>query len=193
MDEKKNFRKINEKEKKIIFASLKYLSPNPSPILKKIEENLFIALRKITSKERVLKMFLIFDDLKKILTNVNSITNPCSAGIYFGFIKKGRFLISLEGAEYLYKHEKSIEFHQLKLNQAGEKSILYGNHISKNMILQIISQFNVNDLLLLFNSNKEFIAIAQARVDSESIQNLRPKEIIALNIIDKGYYLRKEQ
>lgn len=193
MNEKKNFRIINEKEKKIIFTSLKNLSPNLLPILKKIEENLFLSLINIASKERVLKIFLIFNDLKKILTKVNSFTIPCSAGIYFGFIKKGKFLISLEGAEYLYKQDNSIEFHQLILNQAGEKSILYGNHILKNMILPIISQFNVNDILLLFNSNKEFIAIAQARVNSEAIQNLPPKEIIALNIIDKGYYLRKEQ
>ena len=49
-------------------------------------------------------------------------------GVYFGFIKKNQFLLSLEGAEFLNKLNM---FQYLFVNDDGEKSVLYGNHIMK--------------------------------------------------------------
>jgi len=46
---------------------------------------------------------------------------------------------------------------------------------------------------LIFNRNDEIIALAQSKYNYQNIQKLKPKEIIAINLNDKGYYLRRNQ
>ncbi|MFX1277737.1 MAG: PUA domain-containing protein [Promethearchaeota archaeon] len=79
------------------------------------------------------------------------------------------------------------------VNDKGEKAILYGNIILKKMITNIHVNLKKKDFLLVFNQLNELIAIAQSQVDFEDIQNLEPNKSIAINLVDKGYYLRKKQ
>jgi hypothetical protein len=47
--------------------------------------------------------------------------------------------------------------------------------------------------LLIFNELNEILAIAQSKYESKNLQQLKPKDIIAFNLSDKGIYLRKKQ
>ncbi|MFX0059571.1 MAG: PUA domain-containing protein [Candidatus Hodarchaeota archaeon] len=193
MDKIKNFRKINKKEKKIIFDSIRDISPKFFPVFKEFEYNLFISVNELTSQEKPRKIFLVLDDIRKLLNNSNFENIICSAGLYLGFFKKGKFLLSLESLEFFHKHNTFSEFHRLLVNNKGERSILYGNDIIRSMILSAPYNFKKNDLILIVNENDELLALAQAKVDSENIQNLNPRSKIAYNLVDKGYYLRKKQ
>jgi ribosome biogenesis protein Nip4 len=57
----------------------------------------------------------------------------------------------------------------------------------------IPTELKKDDLLAVFNQNKETIAIARATIDSSSFQNLKLNQKVAQNLVDKGYYLRKRQ
>jgi ribosome biogenesis protein Nip4 len=61
-------------------------------------------------------------------------------------------------------------------------------------MIEIIPQNLKNkDFLLVFNNLSEIIGISQSRCDSQIIQTLNSKDIIATNLNDKGIYLRKPQ
>jgi ribosome biogenesis protein Nip4 len=193
MDTIKNFRKINEKEKKIIINSLREISPKLLSTFKEFEFNIYFSLIELKKFNKFPEIFLILGENNKIIKNPEIKNITCSAGLFLGYIKKGKFFVSLESVEFLYKKGKFSAFNQLYVNSKGEKAVLYGNDITKNMILKMPSNFKKNDFMIIFNASKEIIAIAKAQVNYDNIKNLKSKSKIAYNLVDKGYYLRKKQ
>jgi len=61
------------------------------------------------------------------------------------------------------------------------------------MIIKIPSNLEKKEFLLVFNRLNELIAIAQAQIGYKTSQNLNTSDLIALNLNDKGYYLRRKQ
>ena len=191
MTEIKDFRLINEIEKKIIIDSLSSFSTKLSNITSIIEYSFYISLN--PSKKEYPRVFLISKEIQEVINKFNLKSKVTSAGLYCGFIKKGKFYISLEGTEYFYNSGAFSNGNQIIVNEKGEKSILYGNNILKEMVLQIPNTLKKNDFLLVMNQNKELIAISTARCDNLTFNELKPKELIAMNLVDKGHYLRDKQ
>ncbi len=193
MVDPQNFRKINNIEKDIIFTSISDISSKLLPIIENLEKSLYISLEKLAEKNDYPKIYLISNELSKIIDKLNENDNIVFGGLYFGFIKKGRFFLSLEGVEFLYKNNIFSDFKKLYVNGKGEKSILYGNDILKSMIIKSPSNLKKDDFLVIFNELKEIIALGRSLLGYENIQILKPNEIIAINLSDKGLYLRKKQ
>jgi len=193
MIDSKNLRKINVIEKNIIFKSVSDISSNFLPIMESFRNFLYISLGELTEEKKYPNIYLISDELIKAVEGVNEKYDVVFVGLYFGFIKKGRFYLSLEGAEFLHKNNIISDFKKLYVNKKGEKSILYGNNILKNMIIKSPSNLKKDDFLVIFNELKEIIALGRSFIDNENIQNLKPNENIAINLTDKGLYLRKKQ
>ena len=193
MKDSETFRKINVIEKQIISASLSRISPLFLPILNEIEKFLFIKLSNQRSHIIYPNLYLFSEELHDLFQNLKTHADIISGGTNFGFIKKGEFYISLECAEYFYKKGTLLDFKHIRLSEKGEKSILYGNNITKNMYTTLPINLKKKDFLVVFNDSREIIAIAQSLVDTTNIQNLRPKDIVAINLCDKGYYLRRNQ
>ncbi len=193
MIESTNFRQINEIEKEIISKSLSKISPKIMQILIRSKKKLYISLIESNLKTNYPTIYLISNESLNRLDLIEFKTKIYSAGLYFGFIKKGDFYFSLEGAEFLYKQGIFSEFKRLHLNIKGEKSVLYGNNILKNMVIKTPSNLQKGDFLLIFNNMNEILAIAQSKVDSIVIQHLKPNDIIAFTLNDKGIYLREKQ
>jgi len=193
MNDLKDFREINSFEKKIIFHSL---STNSSKILQSLDDFqyfFYISFKQNKTKNNYPEVFLITKDQKRFLSLINVKNIIHSVGLYFGFFKKDTFLLSLEGAEFLYKDKIFSEFQQVILDKNGEKSFLYGNNILKSMIVKTPNNIKENSFLLVFNNLDEIIGIALSHINAKNIQSLKPKDIIAINLSDKGFYLRKNQ
>jgi ribosome biogenesis protein Nip4 len=135
-------------------------------------------------------IYLVPNKLSELVNRSKSIVY--SSGLYFGFIKKGEFFISLEGANFLHELDCFSDKQIIRVNKEGEKSVLYGNKISKKMISRTPLYLKKNTFIVILNAFNELIAIGQSQVDSEVIQRLDKNGIIALNFVDKGYYLRKQ-
>jgi len=193
MIESSHFRQINEIEKEVISKSLSNISPNYLQILKRSKKKLYISIIESNLKTEYPTIYLISDEFLKIINLSVFEDKIYSAGLYFGFIKKGSFYLSLEGAEFLYRQGILSDLKRIDLNQEGEKSVLYGNNILKNMVVKAPSNLQKGDFLLIFNNLNEILAIAQSKVDNKVLQNLKPNDIIATNLSDKGIYLRKKQ
>ena len=61
------------------------------------------------------------------------------------------------------------------------------------MVIKAPEKLKENGFLLVFNESSEIIAIARSNVNNKSLQDFSAKEIIAMNLNDKGFYLRKKQ
>ncbi|MHA2037781.1 MAG: hypothetical protein ACW98X_15205 [Promethearchaeota archaeon] len=154
---------------------------------------LYISFIEKKVKNNYPAIFLITNEQKKYLNFINSKNIIHSVGLYFGFIKKSTFFLSLEGAEFLYENKFFSESHHLILNKNGEKSFLYGNNISKKMVENVSKTLKHMDFLLVLNNRNEIIGISQSKYDHQIIPSLNPNDIIAINLSDKGNYLRKNQ
>ncbi|MHA1931275.1 MAG: hypothetical protein ACW96X_01980 [Promethearchaeota archaeon] len=193
MNDSENFRQINSYEKKIILRSFSANLSNVLQILDDLQYFLYISFKQKETKNNYPVIFLLTEDQKKFLKLINAGSTIYFIGLYFGFIKKDNFLLSLEGAEFLYKNNRFPEFQQLFLNKKGEKSFLYGNNVSKKMIDKIPQNLKNKDFLLVLNTINEIIGISQSQYDSQSTNTLESKDTIAINLNDKGIYLRKPQ
>ncbi len=187
------FRLINKIEKSIINDSLLKLSSEVLSFFKKKDYKFYIFINDEQAESKFPLIYLVSYDKSKILEEGLKNGNIQSAGIYFGFIKKGIFHLSLEGVEFLRDHQIFPNTNKITINDEGEKSILYGNDILKRVITKIPPDFKKNNLLAVFNQRNEIIAIVRATIDHSSFQNLKLNQKVAQNLVDKGYYLRKRQ
>ena len=170
--------------------SLFRISTQIISVLNHIDNELVILFNNLSKYPSI---YLVSNNLIELINRIESEISINSSGVYFGFIKKNQFLLSLEGAEFLNKLNAFPEKHYIVVNIEGEKSVLYGNQIIKKFLFKTPKSLEKNTFLLIFNKSNELIAIGYSQVDYDSIYNLRPKDIIATNLKDKGYYLRKEQ
>jgi len=193
MRDLKTFRLVNKIETTMIYDSLIKLSPNILHFFEKKDYRLYISLNELEAESKFPLIFLISKDQSILLEKVLKAVIVRSAGVYFGFIKKGNFFLSLEGLEFLFKSNLFSDLKRINVSDKGEKSILYGNNILKNMIVKIPINIKQKEILVVLNKFDEVIAIAQSKQEHQNIQKLKPKELIAINLNDKGYYLRKNQ
>lgn len=194
MNKLKKFRVINEIERKMINDSLLKISPQILSDLDETGFRFYISLNRLNPRDNFPSVYFVPNNLSTNLDNFKPVTIINSAGLYFGFIKKTQFFLSLEGAEFLYKLNMIPQKLKVIVNDKGEKAILYGNKILKKFALQIPTTLKKNNLLFVFNKSNELISIARSQVvSSEYQENLSPNQIFAINLVDKGYYLRKKQ
>ncbi len=100
---------------------------------------------------------------------------PYFAGLYLGEIKKGKFLLGLEGGTLLARHaDKTIT-----VDDKVEQLVLYGRDVFINSILKYGYPLKHGDKCLILNREGEFLAVGRFRDD------------IVENLLDKGWYLRK--
>jgi ribosome biogenesis protein Nip4 len=193
MNESSNFRKINNIECKIISESLAKISPEILNFLKESKIELYITKIELSLKANYLKVFLVKDNFLKNINLNGYRDNIYLINLYFGFIKKSIFYLSLDGAEFLYKQGNLSDLKNIHLNDKGEKSVLYGNNILKNMVVKTSLNLKKGDFLLVFNEFDEILAIAQSKVDIFTLKDSNSNDIIAINLNDKGIYLREKQ
>jgi len=187
------FRLINKFEKSIINNSLLKLSSEVLPYIEKKEFKFYIFVTDERAESKFPLIYLVSYEINNLLEKRLKNENIHTAGIYFGFIKKGIFHLSLEGAEFLHYHQILPNSNKITISEKGEKSILYGNDIQKSVITMMPPELKKNTLLAVFNQKNEIIAIARSTIDSNSFQNLKLNQKVAQNLVDRGYYLRKRQ
>jgi ribosome biogenesis protein Nip4 len=191
MNETKNFRQINKTEKNLIFKSLSEISPDIISDLERDGYQLFISFNKLSNKYKLPTIYLVSSNIAKDLNTVKSYVDIIAAGLYFGFIKKDSFIISLEAVGFFQGCFSQGQV--LYVTKKGEKSVLYGNQILKKMISKIPKNMKRNDFILIFNQEKEMISIAKSEVSNSIYQKLKENDIVASNLVDKGIYLRRKQ
>ena len=182
-------RPINLTEKEIIQNSLNKLDPN----LFSNEYRIYICFNPIWKNQNFPSIYLVTQQQHDFMKTLGDYSDIYSAGLYMGFIKEGNFLISLEFLEFLKQQGFSIGVKIIIVNESGERSVLYGNNITKEMIFSYSKDLKKNDDVIILNQNNELLAFGKYSPDKEDILSLNAKGNVAINIVDKGNYLRKKQ
>ncbi len=184
------FRNLNIIEIEFLKNTFLTISEKLVSFLDKNSEDLYVSIyedKKIKPfPEIYYSPYILKDLINKFKLSVWSV------GIYFGFIKRGEFYPSLEVFEFFDKKNLIPNEIKFQVNQKAEKSILYGNDIKKKMINSYLGHIEKNNFIIIYNKLDELIAIGYLNQKNNEINSLQENEIIALNLIDKGYFLRKQ-
>ena len=193
MRDLEQFRLINQFELNIIDSAISKLNPKLHDFLIQNFNNIYISLADLSSKVNYPSIFLISDDLQSSINHLKYNRDLIAAGLYLGFLRKSKFYLSLEGADYFYHNSLISKNRFIVINNKGEKSILYGNDVTKDMIIQFPENIQKDNIFLIINELNELLAISITKVDSTMLPNLKLKDVIAQNLVDKGIYLREKQ
>jgi ribosome biogenesis protein Nip4 len=189
------FRRLNQTEKGTILRSLKNISVKLSQFFEENFNNLYIQFLKPNENYQYPKVYFLPNMLISTLKKIKKNSIIKSGGLYLGFIKKGELMISIEAIEYYLSTHSELfsDLQKINLTAEGEKSFLYGNNIQKDMIIDFSSSFLEQRFILVLNTLNELIGIALVKENLPSLEKLNSDEIVAINLQDKGYYLRKTQ
>ncbi|MFX1237877.1 MAG: hypothetical protein ACFE8P_09180, partial [Promethearchaeota archaeon] len=174
------FREINQVETNIINKSLLDLSPTIFQTLERIDYSMWIKLTESRSYNYFPRIYLVPNRLKLFIKDFNQATNIMHSGIYFGRIKQGNFYLSLEGAEFMHQFECFSKNQIIKVNDMGEKAILYGNKVKKEYVEKTRSGIAVGSFILIFNKSNDLLAIGRSQVKEADFQALDDSNIIII-------------
>ena len=86
MKDLRKFRPINESEEKIIVSSISQINEDIIDFLRGSQYKLYISLEKLDNKNNYPPIFLIEDEVSKLVDQIEK--KIISAGLYLGFIKR---------------------------------------------------------------------------------------------------------
>ncbi|HZB15543.1 MAG TPA: PUA domain-containing protein, partial [Nitrososphaeraceae archaeon] len=95
----------------------------------------------------------------------------------------------IEGADLVSKISK--QFPYVIVNEAAEKSILYGKNVYSRSIISISKNIDENEVVIILNPKREAIAIGKTRFANSLL--LQDDKVAVTTIIDAGSYLRSEE
>jgi ribosome biogenesis protein Nip4 len=192
MSNLKEFNFLNEFESDIVKKTLDEIKTNSFETIKNNKYNFLISKFKEVNKYP--EIYAIPTKILNLFKDINRKNDPkiISVGIYFGYLKRGKLILSIEAAEFLKEYNLFPKRKQIILNEKGEKSILYGNEITGEDILIIPNNIQRGDLLLVLNKEKNVLALSTALIDTDKIKSEKTQKV-ALNLVDKGYYLRRQE
>ncbi len=102
---------------------------------------------------------------------------PYFAGLYIGEIRKGDFVLGLEGAALLGREAKRVY-----VSDEAEQLVLYGRDVFSKSVTKVVGELQRGDRCLIVNSRSEVIGIGRFK---------GPREEVSIeNILDRGWYLR---
>jgi ribosome biogenesis protein Nip4 len=136
--------------------------------------------------EKNAEIYLVPNQLERYLHLIKDSKTIQHTGIYFGFFKRTEFLLSLEGAEYLYSEffEKNlIKLKTITVTEEAAKSFLYGNMLKPEDFMQSPKNLNRKDVIFVLNHLHQLIGIGYIYKRNDRVE-LR-------NLVDYGYYIRR--
>ena len=125
--------------------------------------------------------------LSNAIEKIALLEQPSYAGLMIGELKK-HFSLSMQGADLVSKISK--QFPDIIVNEAAEKSILYGKNVYSRSIISTSSILNENEVVIILNQKQEAIAIGKTRFGENLL--LQNDKIAVTTMIDAGFYLRSE-
>ena len=136
--------------------------------------------------DQYVEVFLVPKSLERNLRFIRDLKLIQHTGIYFGFLKETDFLLSLEGAEFIYNtfyKTNALRLKTITLTSKGAQSFLYGNKIRPYDFAQAPKTLNRKDVIFVLDPKEQWIGIGFIYKRDDFLE-LR-------NLVDFGYYIRR--
>ena len=120
----RTFRLLDAIENRIIHTALNQISTNIALFIEKRSLSLFVLIPEQDERHLV---YLISEELRKLILSFQNNVNIVSAGISIGFISRNTFFLSLEGAEFFLNENIIPDQNILNVSNEGEKILKIKN------------------------------------------------------------------
>jgi ribosome biogenesis protein Nip4 len=108
-------------------------------------------------------------------------------GKELGSIVKGRLRLSLQVLPELVQLTSNI----LQVTSQAGEAFTYGRSILKEGVVNLEQSLKRGERLLVVNSDGECLGIASLSVDAHKLHRLASEKLVAKNLADVGWYIRR--
>ncbi len=112
---------------------------------------------------------------------------PQSLGIWVGDLSPSRFTFAISILDRLVGLTKNL----IVVSRQGAEALTYGRSILKHSVMETGQDLKRGQYVLVMNENGECLGLAVLSVDTEKLHRLSPKELVAKNVMDVGWYIRR--
>ncbi|MHA2395067.1 MAG: hypothetical protein ACXAC0_00035 [Candidatus Thorarchaeota archaeon] len=131
--------------------------------------------------------YTIPTDWMSILTDTAEILDMQFIGKELGSIDKGRFRLSLQILDELTELTDSY----IIVSRQGAEAFTYGRSIIRESVLELNSALARGQRVLVLNENRECLGIAALSIDASKLNRLGADRLVAKNLIDIGWFIRR--
>jgi ribosome biogenesis protein Nip4 len=108
-------------------------------------------------------------------------------GKQLGSIDKGRFRLSLQILGELIELTES----HIIVSRQGAEAFTYGRSIIKESVIELNSSLVRGQRVLVLNKDRECMGIAALSVDAVKLNRLGADRLVAKNLVDIGWFIRR--
>jgi ribosome biogenesis protein Nip4 len=112
---------------------------------------------------------------------------PQSLGTWIGDLSSGRFTFAISILDRLVDLTKNL----IVVSRKGAEALTYGRSILKHSVVETGKDLKRGQYVLVMNENRECLGLAVLSVDTDKLRRLSPKELVAKNVMDVGWYIRR--
>ncbi|MBD3406014.1 MAG: hypothetical protein GF411_07820 [Candidatus Lokiarchaeota archaeon] len=137
-------------------------------------------------KKKYLSVYLIPEDWIEILDKINTFEIQ-SMGLWLGEYDGSDFRISLIAAQKIALDTAAY----LIVSSHAAEAFTYGNSILRESVVELPENLSRNQRVLVLNEEKECLGIAILSVDANKLDRLGSDKLVAKNLVDIGWYIRR--
>jgi len=112
---------------------------------------------------------------------------PLSLGMWLGDLVEGKFRLSLPALERVQEYTSNL----LIVSRRGAESFTYGRSILKESVIKIEPSLLRGQKVFILNESSECLGLAALSVDAAKIGRLAKDRLVAKNLVDIGWYIRR--
>lgn len=134
-----------------------------------------------------ISFYLIPPNWLQILDRDFKSFTPLSLGLWLGDLVEGKFKLSLPALERVQEYTSN----RLIVSRHGAESFTYGRSILKESVIKIEPSLLRGQRVLILNESSECLGLAALSVDAYKIGRLAKDRLVAKNLVDIGWYIRR--
>lgn len=108
-------------------------------------------------------------------------------GKQLGSVDKGRFRLSLQILDELTGISESC----IIVSRQGAEAFTYGRSIIKESVIELNSSLVRGQRVLVLNEDRECLGIGALSVDASKLNRLGADRLVAKNLVDIGWFIRR--
>lgn len=108
-------------------------------------------------------------------------------GKELGFSEKGSFRLSL----HILSEVAKITNSYILVSKQGADAFTYGRSIIRESVLELNPAFVRGQRVLVINEDRECLGIAALSVDAAKLNRLGSERLVAKNLVDIGWFIRR--
>lgn len=113
--------------------------------------------------------------------------DPQMLGLWLGDVKRGEFKLALP----ILHHILPLTDKRIVVSRHAAEAFTYGRSILKESVLKIDPTLQKGQQVLVLNTDDECMGLAALSVDTGRLHSLSAHELVAKNVMDIGWYLRR--